>query len=126
MQPDLLDRAQTAHALQQFRRRSPLVHCMTNDVVQTFTANVLLALGASPAMVIEPEEAQQFSAITDALLINVGTLTRERADAMRAAIDSARAAGTPLDTGSRCCRRADVPYAVLPTASYSATRRHSR
>jgi hydroxyethylthiazole kinase-like sugar kinase family protein len=24
---------------------SPLVHCMTNDVVQTFTANVLLALG---------------------------------------------------------------------------------
>ncbi|WBT59777.1 hydroxyethylthiazole kinase [Kosakonia oryzendophytica] len=95
MQPDLLDRAQTAHALQQFRRRSPLVHCMTNDVVQTFTANVLLALGASPAMVIEPEEAQQFSAIADALLINVGTLTRERADAMRAAIDSARAAGTP-------------------------------
>ncbi|WP_312687808.1 hydroxyethylthiazole kinase [Kosakonia sp.] len=95
MQPDLLDRAQTAHVLQQFRRRFPLVHCMTNDVVQTFTANVLLALGASPAMVIEPEEAQQFAAIADALLINVGTLTRDRAEAMRAAIDSAQAADTP-------------------------------
>lgn len=95
MQPDLLDRAQTAHALQQFRRCSPLVHCMTNDVVQTFTANVLLALGASPAMVIEREEAQQFSAIADALLINVGTLTHPRAEAMHAAVISANAAQTP-------------------------------
>jgi len=95
MQPDLLHRAQIAQILHQFRTRSPLVHCMTNDVVQTFTANVLLALGASPAMVIEPEEAQQFSPLADALLINVGTLTRERALAMQAAIHSAREAGTP-------------------------------
>lgn len=95
MQPDLLHRAQAAQILHQFRTRSPLVHCMTNDVVQTFTANVLLALGASPAMVIEPEEAQQFSPIADALLINVGTLTRERALAMQAAIHSAREAATP-------------------------------
>jgi len=58
MQPDLLD----SHVLHQFRTRSPLTHCMTNDVVQTFTANVLLALGASPAMVIEAEEAEQFAA----------------------------------------------------------------
>lgn len=95
MQPDLLDRAHVAQILHQFRTRSPLVHCMTNDVVQTFTANVLLALGASPAMVIEREEAQQFSTIADALLINVGTLTHERAQAMQAAIHGAREAGTP-------------------------------
>ena len=31
--------------LQQLQQNSPLLHCMTNDVVQTFTANVLLALG---------------------------------------------------------------------------------
>jgi len=68
---------------------------MTNDVVQTFSANVLLALGASPAMVIEAEEAEQFSAIADALLINVGTLTAPRAQAMRRAIESAVAAGKP-------------------------------
>ena len=60
---------------------------MTNDVVQTFTANVLLAIGASPAMVIDPTEAAQFAAIADALLINVGTLTTERANAMRAAAE---------------------------------------
>ncbi len=66
-------------------RPFPLVHCMTNDVVQTFTANVLLAVGASPAMVIDPREAAQFAAIADALLINVGTLDRRsrRGDARR-------------------------------------------
>lgn len=64
---------------------------MTNDVVQTFTANTLLALGASPAMVIETEEASQFAAIASALLINVGTLTQPRAQAMRAAVEQAKA-----------------------------------
>ncbi|RXX57652.1 hydroxyethylthiazole kinase, partial [Enterobacter cloacae] len=91
MQPDLLD----LHVLHHFRTRSPLTHCMTNDVVQTFTANVLLALGASPAMVIEAEEAEQFAGMADALLINVGTLTTPRAQSMRRAIESAVAAGKP-------------------------------
>ena len=45
MQPDLPEHLLINH----FRARAPLTHCMTNDVVQTFTANVLLAFGASPA-----------------------------------------------------------------------------
>ncbi|GGD35204.1 hydroxyethylthiazole kinase [Franconibacter daqui] len=95
MQPDLLSGPQAAAVLNQFHTRSPLVHCMTNEVVQTFTANVLLALGASPAMVIEPDEAAQFARLADAVLINIGTLTRERAGAMLAAIESANQAGRP-------------------------------
>ena len=95
MQPDLHSRALAAHTLHQFRTLSPLTHCMTNEVVQSFTANTLLALGASPAMVIEPEEASQFAAIASALLVNVGTLTRERAAAMRAAVKQAHHAKTP-------------------------------
>lgn len=95
MQPDLHSRALAAHTLHQFRILSPLTHCMTNEVVQSFTANTLLALGASPAMVIEPEEASQFAAIASALLVNVGTLTRERATAMRAAVEQAHHAKTP-------------------------------
>ncbi|WP_312666670.1 hydroxyethylthiazole kinase [Pantoea sp. CTOTU49201] len=94
-QPDLLSPAQLAHSLQLLRQQAPLVHCMTNDVVQTFTANVLLALQASPAMVIDPEEAAQFAGFADALLINVGTLTCERRDAMLAAVQAAQASGTP-------------------------------
>ena len=95
MQPDLHSRTLAAHTLHQFRTLSPLTHCMTNEVVQSFTANTLLALGASPAMVIEPEEASQFAAIASALLINVGTLTQRRAIAMRAAAERAHLAKTP-------------------------------
>ena len=91
MQPDPLD----LPVLQAFRRCSPLVHCITNDVVQAFTANILLALGASPAMVVEPDEAEQFAAIADALLINVGTLTALQVQAIHRGIDSALAADTP-------------------------------
>ena len=91
MQPDLLD----LPVLHTFRRCSPLVHCITNDVVQAFTANILLALGASPAMVVEPDEAEQFAAIADALLINVGTLTTLQAQAMNRAIEGALVADTP-------------------------------
>ncbi|WP_315310403.1 hydroxyethylthiazole kinase [Pantoea vagans] len=90
-----LSAAHFAPVLHTFRRQSPLVHCMTNDVVQNFTANVLLALNASPAMVIDADEAAQFSRFADALLINVGTLTRERQQAMQAAVTAAREAGTP-------------------------------
>ncbi|EOW6836058.1 hydroxyethylthiazole kinase [Klebsiella pneumoniae] len=88
--PELLNPAPVAHLRHLLRAHSPLVHCMTNDVVQTFTANVLLAVGASPAMVIDPREAAQFAAIADALLINVGTLTEDRA-----AVEHARQAGKP-------------------------------
>lgn len=94
-QPDLLSSAQLAHSLQLLHQHASLVHCMTNDVVQTFTANVLLALRASPAMVIDADEAAQFSGFADALLINVGTLTRDRSIAMQAAVEAANRAGTP-------------------------------
>ena len=36
--------------LEILRQRNPLVICITNDVVRTFTANGLLAIGASPVM----------------------------------------------------------------------------
>ena len=43
--------ALTAGALQRMRDTGPLVQCLTNSVVTNFTANVLLAAGAAPAMV---------------------------------------------------------------------------
>lgn len=73
----------------------PLVHCLTNIVVAGFTANVLLAIGASPAMVENVEEAAPFAAIAGAVLINLGTLSDERTLAMRLAAASAREHGVP-------------------------------
>ena len=82
-----------AHAA--LRETSPLVHCLTNTVVQAFTANALLAVGAAPAMVDAPEEAGDFAAVASAVLVNVGTVNARTAEAMRVAARSARAAATP-------------------------------
>jgi len=38
IQPHSLSHADVAQSLALFRQKSPLIHCMTNDVVQTFTA----------------------------------------------------------------------------------------
>lgn len=95
MQFETTSEEQISKTKQLFIEHSPLIHCMTNDVVQTFTANILLALGCSPAMVIEPEEAEQFAAIADGLLINVGTLTANRQNAMALAVHSAKKAEKP-------------------------------
>jgi hydroxyethylthiazole kinase len=74
---------------------APLVHCLTNIVVAGFTANVLLAIGASPAMVENAEESGEFAAVASSVLINLGTLSAERERAMRAAAAAAHASGTP-------------------------------
>ena len=63
-----------ADELARMRAATPLVHLLTNEVVQEISANVLLAAGASPAMIVAEEEAAVFAAISGALLVNVGTL----------------------------------------------------
>lgn len=84
-----------AAGLARFRDQPPLVHCLTNEVVQEITANVLLALGASPAMVVAEEESAEFAALADALLVNVGTLYAARAASMLNAIRAYNQAGKP-------------------------------
>lgn len=82
-------------ALDLLRRRQPLVHCLTNIVVAQWTANVLLATGASPAMVDNPHEAGSFAALADAVLVNLGTPYDDTVAAMSLAVAGAAAAGTP-------------------------------
>ncbi|MEN0083143.1 MAG: hydroxyethylthiazole kinase [Leifsonia sp.] len=85
----------TIEAWEAVRARPPLVQCLTNAVVTNFTANVLLALGASPAMVDIPGEAGAFAAVADGVLINLGTPAGEQRVAMVEAAIAAGQAGTP-------------------------------
>lgn len=84
-----------AGILQEIRARKPLVHNITNYVVMNNTANALLALGASPAMVHAGEEVEEFVAISAALVVNIGTLSPAWVDAMHKAVRAAVARGTP-------------------------------
>src|SRR5882672_6040062 len=84
-----------ASALEALRARRPLVHNITNYVAMTVSANVLLALGASPAMVHAQEEVEDFVAISDALVVNIETLSPPWVAAMRRAVQAANEAGKP-------------------------------
>lgn len=84
-----------AEALRQLRARRPRVHVLTSPVAQTFTANMLLAVGAEPSMTFSPEEVPAFVASADALLVNLGMLDRVRRDATLTAIEVAKEAGVP-------------------------------
>ena len=77
------------------RTARPLVMCMTNLVVMPVSANVLLAAGASPAMILAAEEAEDFAAISDALLVNLGTIPTDWVTAMTLAVHRAGADGRP-------------------------------
>ncbi|ALJ19768.1 hydroxyethylthiazole kinase [Microbacterium sp. No. 7] len=85
----------TCSALDRLRESQPLVQCITNSVVVNVTANALLALGASAAMVDIPEEAGPFARVASGLLVNLGTPTAEQREAMREAVVAANEAGTP-------------------------------
>ena len=82
--------------LERLRSENPLVICYTNDVVKNFTANGLLSLGASPAMSEAPEEAEDFTRMASALLINIGTLTRENEEDIIKIGKIANQQGTPI------------------------------
>jgi hydroxyethylthiazole kinase len=71
------------------RAKRPRVHCITNTVAQAFTANTLLAAGATPSVTTSPEEIAGFVASADSLLVNLGTLDAERREAIGIALDTA-------------------------------------
>lgn len=82
--------------LEKVRERNPLVHSITNYVVMNFTANVLLALGASPIMAHAPEEMDEIVDLANALVINIGTLSAPWIESMFQAANAAQRRGIPV------------------------------
>ncbi|MBA4350845.1 MAG: hydroxyethylthiazole kinase [Rhodobacter sp.] len=77
------------------RTTAPLVHSITNYVAMNIAANVLLAAGASPAMVHAREEVEEFAGLANALSVNIGTLDTPWAEAMEMAAKVMSAARMP-------------------------------
>ena len=68
--------------LEKLRIERPLVHNITNYVVMNFTANTLLAMGASPVMAHAAEEVEEMVSLARALVINMGTLSEHWIESM--------------------------------------------
>jgi hydroxyethylthiazole kinase len=90
---DVLDAWRAVEAI---RKLSPVVHNITNYVVMNSTANALLALGASPVMAHAEEEVAEMVGIASALVINIGTLSKEWIKAMYKAAEAAMERGIPV------------------------------
>lgn len=82
--------------LEKLRASAPLVHNITNFVVMNFTANALLAVGASPVMAHAVEEVEDMVSIAGALVINIGTLSAHWVAAMKLAMKKATQLGKPI------------------------------
>jgi hydroxyethylthiazole kinase len=81
--------------LRAIRERAPLVQNITNLVAMDLSANLLLAAGASPAMVHDAKEVEDFIADADALTVNIGTLSGSWVEAMTRAARRAVELGKP-------------------------------
>ena len=82
--------------LDRVRKKTPLVHCITNYVTVNDVANMVLACGASPIMADDPREAEEIAALCGGLTLNIGTLNQRTIPAMLAAGRKARSLGRPV------------------------------
>ncbi len=85
-----------AESLRRVRERKPLVHNITNFVVMNYTANALLACGASPVMAHAAEEVEEMVSLAGALVLNIGTLSPPWIQAMLKAGKRANALHIPV------------------------------
>jgi hydroxyethylthiazole kinase len=85
-----------AQNLAAIREKKPLIHNITNYVVMNYTANALLALGASPVMAHAPNEVEEMVAFAGALVLNIGTLEDDWITSMLKAGKKASEQKTPI------------------------------
>lgn len=84
-----------SETIKNLRAKNPLIICLTNDVVKNFTANGLIALGASPAMSACKEDLEDLLKYASALLVNIGTADQTSRQLYKEAMAIANRLGVP-------------------------------
>ena len=82
--------------LSQIKEKNPLTHCITNSVTINDCANAVLAIGGSPFMAEDAEELKEVVTIADALVINIGKLSKEQINSMNVSAKAANETDTPI------------------------------
>ena len=93
---DRLMAQKAARNLEKLKDKKPLIHNITNFVVMNYTANALLACGASPVMAHAQEEVEEMASFAGALVLNIGTLTPYWIESMIKAGRQANEAKIPI------------------------------
>ncbi len=82
--------------LRRVREKRPLLHHITNFVTMNDVANASLHIGATPVMAHAAEEVAEMVSKAQALVLNMGTLSPDRLEAMLIAGRAANASGVPV------------------------------
>ena len=94
MTKDILEKID--ETLKEIKEKNPLTHCITNSVTINDCANAVLAIGGSPFMAEDAEELEEVVTIADALVINIGKLSKEQVEAMKISAETANKTDTPI------------------------------
>ena len=86
----------TVELLARVREKAPLIHNITNFVVMNSSANILLAVGASPVMAHCQAEVEEMTSMAGALVLNIGTIQEDWLDSMILAAKTANSVGIPV------------------------------
>lgn len=112
--------------LNAIRNKSPLVHNITNYVTVNDCANILLAIGASPIMADDKNEAAEITSISNALVINIGTLNERTIESMILAGRKANELNIPVildPVGAGASKfRTETAYRLLETIKFCVIR----
>ncbi len=82
--------------LKEIERSAPLIHHITNYVTANDSANTVLALGGSPVMAEDESEVEEMVSIASALVLNIGILSQQKANALLKAGRKANILGIPV------------------------------
>ncbi len=82
--------------LQKIRNTNPLIHHITNWVSIADCANIVRLTGGLPIMAHAKEEVADMVKLSNALVLNIGTLTTELVESMKIAATAANTKGIPV------------------------------
>ncbi|MHB9111133.1 MAG: hydroxyethylthiazole kinase [Thermoleophilia bacterium] len=88
--------ASTIELLARIKQKAPLIHNITNFVVMNSSANILLAIGASPVMAHCQAEVEEMTSMASALVLNIGTIQEDWLESMICAAKTANSVGIPV------------------------------
>ena len=82
--------------IEELQKKCPVIHHITNYVTVESCADAAICAGASPVMADDPEEVENITAGSDALVLNIGTIDYNKTIAMERAAAAAKKKGIPV------------------------------
>lgn len=115
-----------SNIIENVKNKCPLVHNITNYVTVNDCANILLSCGGSPIMADDVLEVEEITAISDALIINIGTLNSHKIESMVLAGKKANELEIPVvldPVGTGASKlRTDTTFKLLKEIKFSVIR----